>query len=219
MNHEGASFESSSPIVEIEQGYENFVPQAFRDDPFGYVEREGANVKGGEVKRDESGRVREDPTAVKYLPAWQDREGRELHTVAKFVNAEKAMVGESGNPLYEYNVIRMVRAVGLPASHPIAHAEQGGRYLFIMERVPGYRWSKAAENELRRKGYAPEDIERLKREAAQKMLELKGMYEGAGIQRSWKLADLIFEIDDTTRRITNVTPVDWERTRFEKTFF
>ena len=61
--------------VEVEPGFAEFVPKEFLDDPAGYFEREGRNIKTGEIKYDESGAVREDPTAVKDLPIWKNTEG------------------------------------------------------------------------------------------------------------------------------------------------
>ena len=59
----------------------------------------------GEIKYDETGRIREDPTAVKDLPIWKNTEGVEIQTVGRRVNATKGVVRESGDPFYEYKIL------------------------------------------------------------------------------------------------------------------
>src|SRR3989338_7830 len=75
--------------IEVENGYEYFIPQEFQENPIEYFEREGKNIKTGEIKFDENRRVLEDPTTVKDLPAWRNNNGKELHVVAKRVNTCK----------------------------------------------------------------------------------------------------------------------------------
>ena len=82
MSFKNPTFESkeSEPKakIEVESGLDGFVPDEFRQNPVEYFESRGQNIKSGEIKRDETGRVREDPTAVKELPVWTDAGGQEL---------------------------------------------------------------------------------------------------------------------------------------------
>ena len=216
------SFESSSfptqelippPTVDIENKYKEFVPQEFLNDPSGYFEREGKNVKTGEVVVDEAGRVREDPTAVKDLPAWKGANGKELLTVGRRVNTAKGKVAESGDPFYEYKILKKLQEMGLPAATPVATAEQSNNHIMIMERIPGMRWSEREALELKSQGYSDADIESIKIQAQQKMDELQAQFKNAGVIRGWKLKDMVFQIDIPNRKILNIVPTDWERTK------
>ena len=206
----------SKAKVEIEDGYEQFIPVEFRNDPFGYFEREGRNIKSGEIKYDENGRITEDPTAVKDLPPWQDQNGKLLEVVARRVNIEKGEIKKSGDPFYEYKIIKLVRSLGLPAARPIARAELGRNYLIVMEKIKGVRWSEKDKLNLRERGYSDEDIEDLKRQAQERMEKLRQRFEAAGIERGWKLKDMVFDIDIERRRIINIIPTDWERTKINQ---
>lgn len=123
----------------MELAFAECVPQEFLSDPVGYFEREGRNIKTGEVKRDETGRVREDPTAVKDFPVWRNAQGIEIQVVGKRVNPAKGMVGELGDPLHEYKILKQLAQMGLPAAKPVATAEQVGTHIIVMERIPGIR--------------------------------------------------------------------------------
>lgn len=197
--------------VDVEPGYERFVPEDFRDDPIRYFEHLGTNVKSGEIEMDATGRVKEDPRAVRDFPVWFTEEA-ELAVVGKRVNVEKAEIGKSGDPFYEFGIMKKVRAVGLPASNPIAKAEHGGTHLVIMERIPGFRWSSGEEERLRESGFSKEDVDRVIDEARTKMEELRSQFETAGIRRTWKLADMIFDVNLEAKRLRSITPTDWERT-------
>ncbi len=107
--------QENTPKVDIESHFFDFVPQEFIDDPVEYFEREGRNIKTGEKKIDEQGVVREDPTAVKDLPAWKNHQGEEILTVGRRVNVSKGSVGESGDPFYEYTILEKLAQMGLPA--------------------------------------------------------------------------------------------------------
>lgn len=198
--------------VEIEAGFAEFAPQEFLDDPAGYFEREGKNIKKGEIKYDESGAVREDPTAVKDLPIWKNTEGVEIQTVGRRVNTAKGAVGESGDPFHEYKILEKLAQMGLPAAKPIAKAEQSGTHIIVMERIPGIRWSEKDSLSLKEKGYSDKDIVVLIAEAEQKMSELKAKFDEAGVTRGWKLKDMVFEVDIENKKITSMVPTDWERT-------
>lgn len=199
--------------IEVESNYEQLIPAGFRNNPIGYFEKEGKNVKTGEIKYDETGRVREDPTAVKELPAWFDSESNELYTVARRVNIEKGEIGKSGDPFYEYQVLKLLQELKLPAAKPVAKAEQGNEYLIVMEKITGVRWSGKDALRFRESGYSEEDIEDLKRQAEEQMAALQSRFEEAGIIREWKLKDMVFDVDVQWKKVRKVTPTDWERTR------
>ncbi len=199
--------------VEVESEFVAFVPQEFFDDPAGYFEREGKNIKTGEIKYDETGRVREDPTAVKDLPVWKNAAGVEIQTVGRRVNTAKGAVGESGDPFHEYKILERLTQMGLPAAKPVAKAEQADTYIIVMERIPGLRWSEKDSLNLKEKGYSDEDIAALMTEAEQKMNELKVRFDEAGVVRDWKLKDMVFEVDVENKKITSMVPTDWERTK------
>jgi hypothetical protein len=201
-----------TPKVEVKPEFRAFVPQEFLDDPAGYFEREGVNIKTGEIKIDETGRVRKDPTAVKDLPTWRNAEGLEIQTVGRRVNASKGAVGESGDPFHEYTILERLAQMELPAAKPIAKAEQAGIHIIVMERIPGLRWSDKESLNLKEKGYSDEDIASLISEAEQKMNELKTRFDEAGVIRSWKLKDMVFQVDIENKSIISIVPTDWERT-------
>lgn len=205
--------------IEVESGCKAFVPEEFKNDPIGYFESQGKNIKSGEIKRDETGRVREDPTAVKELPVWTNTDGNELHTIGKRVNVQKGKVGESGDPFYEYLVMELVSEAGLPTPRPVAKVEQSGAHLIVMEKVRGIGWYEKDALQLKEKGYTDEDIESLKRHAEEQMTALQAKFEEAGIHRGWKLKDMIFDIDIEGKTIRGITPVDWGRTRIDQTKF
>lgn len=204
------------PKVEVEPGFVEFVPQEFIDDPAGYFEREGRNIKTGEIKYNEDGMVREDPTAVKDLPVWKNAEGTEIQTVGRRVNIKKGVAVESGDPFYEYKILEQLAQMGLPAAKPIAKAEQAGTYIIVMERIPGIRWSERDSLNLRERGYSDEDITALITEAEQKMNELKTQFDEMGVLRGWKLKDMVFQVDVENKKITSMVPTDWERTKIIK---
>lgn len=199
--------------VEVELEFTEFIPQEFIDDPVGYFESEGRNIKTGEIKYDETGRVREDPTAVKDLPVWKNTDGAELHIVGRRVNTAKGAVGESGDPFHEYKILERLAQMELPAAKPVAKAEQAGTHIIVMERIPGLRWSEKDSLNLKEKGYSDEDIATLMTEAEQKMSELKARFDEAGVIRGWKLKDMVFEVDIENKKIISMVPTDWERTK------
>ncbi len=215
MSFESPTLESEKNLeavatVEVEPGYEGFIPEEFRENPLGYFESRGRNIKPGQTRRDEFGAIREDPTAVKELPTWVGPDGRELQTVGKRVNVEKGMIGKSRDPFYEYGIMEVVSGLGLPTPKPVAKAEQQGAHLIVMEKVEGTNWYGGSILK-RERGYSDEDIENLKRQAEVLIGKLKQEFEDAGITRSWKLSDMIFSIRDDV--VVSVTPTDWERTK------
>ncbi|MEK7151565.1 MAG: hypothetical protein AAB784_02545 [Patescibacteria group bacterium] len=202
--------------VEIESAFDSYVPEEFRNSPIKYFEEKGQNIKSGEVRHDETGRIREDPTAVKDFPVWKNSEGQELWTVGKRVNNKKAKVGLSGDPFYEYKIMEIAQELGLPAPRPVAKAEEGGSHFIVMERVNGIRWSDRDSLHLNEKGYSAEDIERLKKQAELMTEELGQKFEEAGIIRKWHAKDMIFDLDVEGKIIKAITPTDWERTTIDE---
>jgi len=191
-----------------------FVPPEFQSDPFSYFERSGINIKKGKVKRDETGKVREDPTAVKDM-VWQAEDGSQLNVVGKRVNREKAQIAKTGNPLHEFEVLTRAAEFDLPCARPIAHAEQNGEHLLIMEKIEGFRIANSREikTALKDHNFSQKDIEDLKEQATTIMDDLKKRYEAAGILRSWALKDMVVEIDFESKKIISLIPTDWERTK------
>jgi hypothetical protein len=198
---------------EIKPDFRDFIPQEFIQNPTEYFEQNGKNIKTGEIKTDNEGKIREDPTAVKDLPIWKNSKGEELHTVGKRVNIKKGIVGESGDPFYEYGILEELVRKGLPAAKPVLKVEQGGTHIIVTERIPGIRWSERNNLALKEKGYSDADIENLMTELKQKMYELKIRFDEARVIRPWKLKDLVFQIDIENKRVIAVIPTDWERTK------
>jgi len=217
MDYENLISKSQEPEpktkIAIASGFEGFVPDEFKQNPIDYFENNGQNIKSGDIKRDETGRVREDPTAVKELPVWTDAGGQVLWTIGKKVNIEKGKIGESGDPFYEYKIMEAVRSADLPASRPIAKVKQQGQYLIVMEKIQGIGWHGENLLKFKEKGYSDEDVENLEKQAETMMLELQQRFEEAGIIRGWKLKDMIYDIDIENKRIKGVIPIDWERTK------
>ncbi len=159
------------------------------------------------------GKTKEDPTAVKDLPIWKNKEGKEIQVVGRKVNTLKGKVGESGDPFYEYEILKKLAEMELPAAKPIGTIKQNGDYFILTERIPRLRWSEKDNLHLKEKGYSDEDITSLMAQAEQKMDELKVRFDQAGVIRSWKLKDMVFEIDFQNKKITSMVPTDWERTK------
>lgn len=204
------------PKIEIQPEFEDCVPTEFAQNPLEYFENKGVNIKSGETQFAEDGHVREDPTAVKDLPVWRNAAGVELRTVGKRVNTRKGAIGESGDPFYEYTILEQLEALKLPAARPVARAEHAGTHLIVMTRVLGTRWSEKESLQLKENGYSDDDIASLLTQAEEKMGELQQQFEAKGVMRSWKLKDMVFEIDVPNKRILSMTPTDWERTKIEK---
>jgi len=198
--------------ISFENQVEFDVPEDFKNDPFNYVENFGVNIKSGEKKFDDNNRLREDPTAVKILPEW-NFDGESIIPVAKMVNLEKGKVGESGDPLYEYNIIKHVRSFGLPAPKPILSVERDGNYIFLTEKVAGTNWYERDSLHLDKRGWTSDEIQKLMSQAEEKMKDLSKQFENVGIIRSWKIKDMVFDIDLESKTIKSVIPTDFERTK------
>ncbi len=202
--------------VIIEADFESCMPDAFRKDPFGYFATHGINIKKGEVAYKEDGSISEDPTAVKDLPNWEDGQGKQISIVAKRINAKKSQIAKTADPFYEYKVMQHVRSFGLPAATPFAKVSNGEEQLIIMERVTGFRLLNSTVEELRAMGWSDEDLHRLKREATLVMAGLEAKFREKGIERPWKLADMVVDIDLQSKKIRSMTPTDWERTKIRQ---
>ena len=217
--------ESPAPFEE-EVGYESFVPEQFKADPFGYFDAHGVNIKPGESKFAEDGKVREDVAAVKYLPVWENEAGEKLETVAKRINPEKGRVRKEGDPFYEYHILQLLTELGLPTIKPIAKIESDGRFMTITERAKGFSIFdlKKMIPELKAKGYSNEDLQGLQAKALEKMDALRETFEQFGIYKDrsedhkdhWKIQDMIFDIDFDNKEILSVIPTDWEKTKLDK---
>lgn len=204
-----------TPTVDIEDSFAAFIPEEFQQDPLQYFETQGINIKTGEKVIDETGRVREDPTAVKEFPTWVDCSGHELQVVGKRVNTQKGKIEELGNPFYEYDVMQIIQSIGLPCPQPIAKIEQNNNYLILTKKIKGIGWYEKQALELKSRGYTDQDIESLKTQAELMMIRLSQDFEEAGIYRGWKLKDMIFDIDIENKKIIGITPTDWERTSID----
>ncbi len=199
--------------ISIEPGF--VVPDGFRESPLEYFEGHGINIKPGETEHKENGEVKEDPEAVKCLPVWYDRDGEMVKVVAKKINPRKGQAGKAGNPWHEVDVMKRVAEAGLPVAKLLAVAEESGEYLFVTERVAGFTVydTDMLEEKFKTYRYTSEDIEVLKDQVKTEMEILKDKLKAKGIIREkWKLQDMVFEIDFEQKKVTQVTPVDWERT-------
>jgi hypothetical protein len=216
MNVEGIP-ETACIEIDSNQYFDNFIPDSFREDPFAYFEKEGRKIKEGDIRLEEGGRVKEDPTAVVDFPTWVDDSGRQLELVAKRVNIEKAQISREDDPFYEYRVMEIVRYLNLPCPMPIVKVRRGSEYMIVMEKVKGFRLVGKDLEELKSRLH-PEQIQELKSKAEEMMADLKKRFEDAGIIRSFKLTDMILEFDFSDANnpaIKSMTPVDWERTKID----
>lgn len=113
---------------------------------------------------------------------------------------------KSGNPFYEYKILELIQELGLPAAKPVVKVEKGDVHLIIMEKIFGVRWSQKETLHLKEHGYSNEDIETLK-------IQAEEQFEAAGIIRTRKLKDMVFNIDIENKTIRSIVPTDWERTK------
>lgn len=212
------SFEPKIPEIEIGEGYEEFFPEEFKNNPVKYFEDNGINIKAGDVKYDEEGLIRKDPTAVKTLPAWTNKEGEKIFIVGKKVNVVKSQVGKTADPFYEYKIMEIAKEFNLPVPNPIAKVKQADNHLILMEKVEGITWTERGKIEIQDRGFSTEDIESILIEAQEMMLALQTAFEEIGLVRTWQLKDMIFDIDFQNKKLLKIIPTDWERTEidFEK---
>ncbi len=201
--------------VEVEGPFASFVPADFIADPLGYFERRGQNIKSGEIQHDAGGVVKEDPTATKDLPVWQNQRGEQLYTVGKKVNTTKSQVGKSGDPFYEYSIMQIAEEFGLPAPRPVAKVKHDDEHLIVMTKIEGVRWTDEGMKAIEESDLTDEDKRNLLSQAQTIMAELEQRYKEIGLYRSWKLKDMIFDVDIPNRAVLGVTPTDWERTKID----
>jgi len=168
----------------IEKGFENFVPEDFKTNPTLYFKEKGINIKSGEKKFKEDGTISEDPDAVKEFPLWENNQGEVVSVVGKMVNTVKSHVGKSGNPFYEYEIMELIKEMGLPCANPIAKVEQNGEYLFIMEKVPGLRWVDSDIKFLKDQGLNETDLKSLEQQAWKMTEELGKRFTEMGVIRT-----------------------------------
>lgn len=219
------SFENSTnnfeqtprPKVEVEHQYADFVPEEFKNDPLGYFEREGVNIKSGEIQRNESGEIKEDPTAVKDLPVWTKAGGETLETVGKRINVEKSQVGKSGDPFYEYKIMEIAQEFALPAPRPVAKAEQDDKHLIIMEKVQGIRWTERDMRAIHESDLTEADKQDMLKQAEEKMRRLEQKFSSIGLNRTWKIKDMIADVAIEDKAVMSLTPTDWERAKIDQT--
>ncbi len=214
------------PKIDIENGFEDFLPEEFKSDPFGYFDTRGVNIKPGESKFDEEGKIREDTAAVKYLPAWENPDGAKLETVAKRINLEKGRARKEGDPFYEYHIMEILTELGFPTIKPVAKIESDGKFMIVTERAKGLSIFDIDKMipELKAKGYTDENLKELKDRAIRQMDELREVFEGAGIYKDnsedhkdhWKIQDMIFDIDFENKQILSIIPTDWEKTKIDR---
>ena len=216
-----------SAEISIESGYEQFVPEEFKADPFGYFETSGGKIKTNEAIYDAGGRIRENPGAVRRFPVWTSLDGPELRIVGKIVDPSKGKARKFGNPFYEYEVLKKLSRAGLPCAKPIAKITTAERHMFLMESVPGITFFdfKKIMPELKEKGWTDEDFLRLEDEAYRFMDEMREKFESAGIIKEhntirhgehWKTQDMVFDIDFNNKKIRSVVPTDFEKTKVDE---
>ncbi len=92
---------------------------------------------------------------------------------------------------------------------PIAKIEEGDIFIFLSEKIDGLRWSEKEEL----KDWTEEEKKQILDDAEREMGRLKKLFEKKGVQRTWKLKDMVFHIDFEKRKLKGLTPTDWERTK------
>ena len=213
----GPENQENKPELHIDGQYDNFLPISFKDDPQKYIEEHGENIKSGGIKYHEDGGIREDPTASKFLPEWQNAHGEIIQPVSKKVNLEKvktkteAMGEKFEDPLLEYKMMSLCQILDLPSAKPIGFVKQKTDLYILMERVKGYTWTKRDKEVLGKLGLTAEDQEPIQRQIEEQMNVLKEKLEEFGIYRKWKHKDMVFDLDVENKRVTNIVPVDWEK--------
>ncbi|MDP3958037.1 MAG: hypothetical protein Q8Q36_01070 [bacterium] len=215
MSLESGNFSQEKSKIEVEKEYESFVPKDFKENPIDYFEKHGSNIKSGKITYKDSGEIEEDPTAVKDFPVWKNDAGEELFAVGKKVNLSKSQIEKSNDPFYEYRVMRIAQEFNLPGARPIAKAEKDGTHLIVMEKIRGLRWTDKDALFIKEKGYTKEDVERLTTEAEIMMENLRQKYESIGLHRTWKVKDMVFDLDIENKVLRSITPTDWERTTID----
>lgn len=217
MDFEGPLFEQQEkPVVQIEAEYADFVPVEFKEDPFTYFEKYGVNAKQGLIQRDQMGKIKEDPTAVKILPDWLNSAGEKVAVIAKRINPNKGKVKKYGDPLYEYKMLKIAKAAGFRVAEPIALAQQENKTLLVMEKLAGFSWHEQDIKKLREYGYSDEDLASIQSQAELLTADLSRRFAEEGIIRMWHLKDMMVDIDIENKKVRGVIPIDWERTEIKE---
>lgn len=84
-----------------------------------------------------------------------------------------------------------------------------------MERVRGYTWTKRDKEVLGKLGFTTDDQESIQRQIEEQIDELKEKFEEFGIYRKWKYKDMVFNLDVENKIVTNIVPVDWEKSHLD----
>jgi hypothetical protein len=84
-----------------------------------------------------------------------------------------------------------------------------------MKRVSGFRLLHDIAQQLRENGFMDGDLQQLKKEAEEMMFVLEKQFTEKGIERKWKLSDMVVDIDLNTKKIQSMVPTDWERTKIK----
>lgn len=214
--------QENKPKLHIESQYDDFLPEDFKNDPHKYIEDNGENIKSGYIKYHDNGSVREDPTASKFLPKWQSKQGEVIQFVSKKVNREKVRTrtqasGEKfEDSLLEYKMMSLCQILDLPSAKPIGFVEQDNDLYTLMERVKGYAWTKRDKEALSQFGLTTQDQEALQRQIEEQMSALREKYEKFGIYRKWKHKDMVFDLDIEHKAVTGIVPVDWEGSHLDR---
>jgi len=208
--------------IYINEKYIDLVPFNFLENPEKYIESNGENIKSGEKKYHEDGSVKEDPTASKILPQWENQKGETISVVSKKVNLEKVRTktterGEKfQDPLLEYKMISLAKLLDLPTAEPIGFLKQNNKVYNLMEKLKGYTWTKRDKEKLFEMGFSEKDEKPIKNQIIVLMQDLKDQYEEFGIYRKWKYKDMVFDIDFENKNVTDIVPVDWEKSYIDR---
>lgn len=209
------NFEKESIKVEIESNYQELVPAEFKNNPLGYFEQYGQPIKSGRsVTYDSKGQVKEDPFAVRDLPVWIGKDGQKIEVVAKMVNLKKGIIAEKQQPFYEYDLMKLLKELNLPSPEVVGKVKSKEGNLILMKKIPGFRLVGEDKKYLL-SILSEDDIENLRQELEMKMAELKARFEKAGIERDWKISDMVVDIDLQAKTIKSIIPTDWERTKVD----
>lgn len=201
-------------FVEIEPGFEAFVPDVFRQGPVEYFECVGKDIKRKDIGQREV--PANDAVLVKELPSWEDKNGKTVCAIAKRIDPNRAECGPSKDPFHEYEIIKAVNCIGIPAPKPIAKAKQKGFCLILTEKIPGISWYDKDAFHLKEHGYTDAEIFGLYQQAEKMMYELKDRCDKAGVIREWKMQDMVFDIDIDKRMIHGMVPTDWRWTEIDE---
>lgn len=188
--------------------YRGFIPSDFQKDPEKYINKNGENIKSGEIEFHENGSIKEDPTAAKFLPRWINESGDCLDVVSKKVNLEKNYtktrfdVRRTIDPLLEYKMMYLCKILNLPTANPIGYTMQANDTYIIMERVNGFTWTKKDFQKLNDQGLFSGGKELIRNQIEIMMSELNEVFEKFGIYRNWKREDMIFNYDVSNNQIT-----------------